>query len=126
LYDTPSPALSLRDGGRGRRQTDALTQQLKLTIEPLKNWKLMGDLNYSTTDVFYHWDLQKTYNHDVNGDPYPSKTASEVHEEGSRDNYFNTNLYTEYSRSLGSHNFKLLLGMQSELMKTRYMMAERQ
>ncbi|WP_197739888.1 SusC/RagA family TonB-linked outer membrane protein [Pedobacter sp. BS3] len=121
----PGPR-SQRDGGRGNRQTDGISQQLKLTVEPVKGWKLMGDVNYSITDIFYHWDLQRTYNHDVNGNPYPASTASEVHEEGSRDNYLNANLYTEYARSLRNHNFKVLLGMQSELMKTHYMMAERQ
>lgn len=126
LYDSPSPALSLRDGGRGARQTDRLAQQLKLTVEPLAGWKLMGDINYSTTDVFYHWDLQRTYNHDVSGKPYPALTASEVHEEAGRENYLNTNIYTEYTRSFGAHHMKALVGTQAELTKTRGLMAERQ
>ncbi len=126
LYDSPSPALSLRDGGRGSRQTDRLSQQLKLTVEPLAGWKVMGDINYSTTDVFYHWDLQRTYNHDVSGQPYPALTASEVHEEAGRDNYLNANVYTEYARSFGAHHVQALIGTQTELMKTRGLMAERQ
>ncbi len=125
LYDAPSPALFLRDGGRGEKQTDAVIQQLRLTIEPLKGWKIIGDINYSITDEFYHWDLQKTYNHDVKGDPYIVSKTSEVHEQASRTNYSNSNFYTEYSRSLGSHNLKILVGMQSELEKTRYFAATR-
>ena len=126
LYDAPSPALGLRDGGRGARQTDGLTQQLKLTVEPVKDWKLMADLNYNTINMFYHWDLQKTYNHNVKGEPYPALRNSEVHEEGRRANYLSTNLYTEYSRAIQEHHFKVLLGVQSELMKTHNLMAERQ
>jgi len=126
LYDEPSPALSLRDGGRGARQHDGISQQLKLTIKPLKGWKIFGDINYNIQDEFYHWELLQTFNHDVAGNPYLAKTASEVHEEASRSNYFNSNLYTEYSKSFGSHNFKVLAGMQSELFKTRTFEVTRQ
>ncbi len=126
LYDSPTPALSLRDGGRGARQTDRLAQQLKLTVAPIEGWKVMGDVNYSTTDVFYHWDLQQTFNHDVSGQPYPAQRASEVHEEAGRDNYLNANIYTEYGRSYGAHQVKALIGAQTELMNTRGLMAERQ
>lgn len=126
LYDAPSWALSLRDGGRGAIQEDNISQQLKLNIEPVKGWKIAGDLNYSINDVFYHWELLRTYNYDVAGNPYPAKTASEAHEEASRSNYVNLNFYTEYKRSLGVHNFKALAGVQSELYRTRIFKATRQ
>ncbi|MRG45176.1 SusC/RagA family TonB-linked outer membrane protein [Chitinophaga sp. SYP-B3965] len=125
LYDSPSPALALRDGGIGAKQYDVLSQQLKLTLEPLKGWKVMADLNYSISSQFYHWDIQRTYNHDVAGNPYVVQTATNVHEEASRNNYLNTNVYTEYARSLGGHNLKILAGTQTELTKTRFIMAER-
>src|SRR5690606_25362919 len=120
------PALSLRDGGRGARQTDRLAQQLKLTVEPLAGWNVMGDINYSTTDVFYHWDLQRTYNHDVAGEPYPALTASEVHEEAGRENYLNTNISAAYARTFALHHVTAVVGTQAELMQTRSIIAERQ
>ncbi|MDX9881448.1 MAG: TonB-dependent receptor [Prolixibacteraceae bacterium] len=126
LYDAPSPALALQDGGRGNKQTDNIVQQLQLTIEPLKGWKIMGDFNYSIRDEFYHWDLLYTYNHDVEGNPYIAGKSSEVHEVASRINYSNSNFYTEYSKSIGDHNLKILAGMQSELTKTRTFVAERE
>lgn len=125
LYDSPSPALSLRDGGRGSKQSDVLSQQLQLTIEPLIGWKIHGDLSYSISDMVYHWDLQQTFNHDVEGNGYLSKSTSHVHEESSRRNYFNSNIYTEYFKEIGDHSFKVLAGMQSELTKTRFFNAER-
>lgn len=125
LYDSPSPALALRDGGIGAKQYDVISQQLKLTLEPLKGWKVLADLNYSISSQFYHWDIQQTFNHDVAGNPYVYQNATNVHEEASRNNYLNVNVYTEYAKSLGAHNLKVLAGTQAEVTKTRYIMAER-
>lgn len=41
LYDSPTPALGLRDGGRDKHITDNLYQQARFTIEPIKNWKTL-------------------------------------------------------------------------------------
>ncbi|MGV8139779.1 MAG: TonB-dependent receptor [Mangrovibacterium sp.] len=126
LYDAPSPALALRDGGRDFHQDDDLIQQLKMTIEPSKGWKILADFNYSISNNLRHWDLQYTYNHDVAGNPYIVGKSSEVHEVAYRKNYSNSNIYSEYSRSFGNHHLKILAGMQSELTKTREFVAERE
>jgi len=126
LYDSPSPALSLRDGGKAKRQSDKYTQHINLIIEPLTNWKLFGNFAYSKVDDFYHWDLQKTYNHNVNNEPIPAKTVSKAHEEGYRSNYFNTNIYSEYLSSFKNHSFKLMGGVQFEQTQDRFIMAERE
>lgn len=126
LFQSPSPALGLRDGGRGNRQDDGLSQQLQIVVEPLKGWTINGAANYRINDNLYHWDLQKTYNHDVAGKPYLAANVSKVHEEIERINYFNSNIYTDYTRSVGEHNFKIMAGFQSELTKTRLFVAERE
>jgi TonB-linked SusC/RagA family outer membrane protein len=126
LYDSPSPALSLRDGGRYRKDNDGLTQQLMLQVEPIKGWNIFGNLNYSTEDDFFHRDFQHTFNHDVNGDPYVYSNRSSVREESARINYFSTNIYSEYSKAFGNHNLKIMAGMQSELKKVHFIMAERE
>jgi TonB-linked SusC/RagA family outer membrane protein len=125
LYSSPSPALSMRDGGRDKTQNDWTYQQLKLTLEPIKGLKLFADLNLKVNDYFRHWDTQITYNHDVSGAPYVSGSSSGTHEEAARTNYFSPNLYGEYSRSFGAHNLKLMLGYQSELNKNRSLSADR-
>src|SRR5690606_6419569 len=43
-----------------------------------------------------------------------------------RVNYFNSNIYTDYTRSFGEHNFKIMAGFQSELTQTRYYAVERE
>lgn len=125
LNSEPSPALGLRDGGRDKRQNDWTYQQLKLTLEPIKGWKIFADLNYKVNDYFRHWDIQQTFNHDVNGAPYFATTNSSVHEESSRTNYYSPDIYSEYAKSIGDHNLKLMLGYQSELNKNRSLSSDR-
>lgn len=126
LYSSPSPALGLRDRGRDSSQKDWLYQQGSIELEPIKDWKIIGEMNYRTINNFRHYDLQQTFNHDVEGNPVIYSSSSGVYEEGSRENYYNINLFTEYTREFeGGHFFKVLLGYQSELNKTRFLSAER-
>ncbi|MCM4157289.1 SusC/RagA family protein [Gramella sp. AN32] len=126
LYSSPSPALGLAEGGRDKSQTDWLYQQGELILEPVKDFLITGRMSYRTQNNFRHWDTQKTYNHDVDGNPVPYGTSNLVHEQGFRENYLNATLLNEYSKEIGEgHNFKVLLGYQSELNKTRFLSAER-
>jgi TonB-linked SusC/RagA family outer membrane protein len=115
LYDTPSPPLKVRDGGNGVYQTDNIYLQAQLVIEPVKNWKTFAEFNYWIKNADTHWEIQKTYNHNINGDPFLSTSSSHVHEDQLKDNYANTNLYSEYTHSLGEHTLKGMVGFQAEL-----------
>lgn len=59
LYDSPTPALGLRDGGRDRKKTDNLYQQAQLVIEPVKDWRTFVDFNYRIENQARNWDYQK-------------------------------------------------------------------
>ncbi|GAA4795664.1 TonB-dependent receptor [Olivibacter ginsenosidimutans] len=127
LYNSPSPALNMRDGGRGIWQTDNLYQQVQFILEPVKDWKTFVDFNYRTVNVNTHWDIQKTYNYDVAGNPYPSNNNSHVHEDQQKDNYMNWNVYTEYTKNLESgHHMKGMVGFQTELFKRKVFSAQRE
>ena len=126
LFSSPSPALGLRDGGRDKKQDDWMYQQVKIRISPLKGWNIVGNINYKTDDNFRHWDIEKTYNHDTNGDPVLYGNTSSVHEEAWRINYFSPNIYSDYSMKVGESNLKLMVGFQSEQNKYRNLTAERQ
>lgn len=118
--------LSLRDGGRDISQKDWLYQQLQFVLEPVKGWKTTIDINSSSYNQFRHYDIQKTYLHDVSGAPYLSNTSSNVYEYAQRDNYLNSNVYSEYVKQLeNGHNFKALLGFQAESQKSRNLSAKR-
>jgi len=126
LMSAPSFALPLRDQGSDKAQEDWLYQQAQLVIEPIKGWKTTGELNYRTDDQFRHWDVQKTYNHDINGNPVPYNTSTSVQEQAYRSTYLNPNLYSEYSKTVNDNNFKLLVGVQSEFYNYRDLSANRQ
>ncbi len=120
LYSSPSPALGMRDGGQDRNQKDYLYQQLQLVYEPIKGWKTFGEVNYRTRNDFRHWDVLQTYNHDVAGSPILYGRNSEVYEYAYKENYFNANLYSEYSKTIGlKHFFKVMGGFQTEQNKFR-------
>lgn len=118
LFGAPSPALNMAEGGKDKSQKDWLYQQIQLVFEPIKGWRTFGEINYRTRDDFRHWDSQATYNHDINGNPYPYRSSSNVYEYGYKEGYFNTNIYSEYSKTVAQkHNFKIMGGFQSELTK---------
>ncbi|MFT4203951.1 MAG: TonB-dependent receptor [Chitinophagaceae bacterium] len=126
LFSSPSPALGMAEGGKDNTQTDWDYQQLKLTVEPLKGWKIYGIGNYRSKVVFRHWDSQQLYNHDVNGDPYVYSASSNVYEYGYKQDYFNFNVYSEYSKTFKEkHNFKIMGGFQTESTKYRDVSVQR-
>lgn len=118
LYDAPSPALGLRDGGTDKTQTDRNVHMLDLVFKFLPTWDLHAELNYSVESATRHWDSQMTYNHDVAGNPYVYKRDSNVHEDYYKENFFNVNIYSNYDWKIGEkNNFHTMLGFQSENMK---------
>ncbi len=38
--------------GSDNTQTDWLYQQFQIVLEPIKNWKIFGEINYKTIDEF--------------------------------------------------------------------------
>lgn len=126
LYSSPSPALGLATGGMSNKQTDNLNQQVSLILEPLKNWVTRVDFNYGIKQATNHWDLQKTYNHDVAGNPVVSTNESNVHEDQLKENYLNLNVVSDYSFSIKErHNFKVMLGFQAEELNQKVFGAQR-
>lgn len=126
LYDSPSPALGLRDGGKAKMQNDNFLQQLNVIVEPLPDLKIFGSFAYTKSDDFYHWDLQQTFNYNIANEPYPAKTTSKAHEEALRSNYLSSNIYGEYMKTFLLNTFKIMAGIQYEQFENRFIMAERE
>lgn len=115
-------------GGDSNTQTDWLYQQFQIVAEPIKNWKIFGELNYKTIDEFAHSDYLKVPMWDTNNEMYidSQHNTNSVSERAERTNYFNTNIYTEYSGTfMNDHNYKVMVGFQSELNKWRKLAATR-
>lgn len=118
MFNSPSPAMGLRDGGRDKTQTDNIYQQASLVLEPVKNWITHVDFNYRIKSANRHIDKQYLYNHDVNGNPYVYDQTSYVHEDYLKENYMNINAYTEYTYNWESgHNLRGMVGFQAEQLR---------
>lgn len=109
--------------GDANTQTDWLYQQFKFVAEPIKDWKIFAELNYKTVDSFAHGDWFKEKRWDVANELIPDDKANSASEQTERTNYFNTNVYSEYSKSLNGHNLKAMVGFQAELNKWRKLKA---
>ncbi len=127
-YTAESKIYQLENGGEYKTQEDIVAQQLQFLIEPIQNWKTTVELNYRINTNFDHTDYQTAYAYDVNGNPYATaNTTSSVTEYSQKSNFFNPNIFTEYSLNLESgHNIKAMIGFQSELYKVRDITASQQ
>lgn len=115
-------------GGDSNTQTDWLYQQFQIVAEPIKNWKIFGELNYKTIDEFAHSDNLKVPMWDTSNEMYidSQNNTNSVSERTERSNYFNSNIYTEYSGIFNNaHSYKVMVGFQAELNKWRKLAATR-
>ncbi|HPD86040.1 MAG TPA: TonB-dependent receptor, partial [Proteiniphilum sp.] len=120
-YTAESKVYQIQDGGREKIQNDVFTQQLSFRFEPIENWITNVELNYKTGNYFRHRDWQTAYAYDVDEIPYAiANQTTSVNEYAYKSNFFNPNIYSEYSRELGEgHNIKGMAGFQAELYTDR-------
>ena len=117
----------MRDGGSHNEQKDAMAQQLKITVTPLKNWNIIGEMNIKTDNNWNHWEQFVVYSHykDNPENTYTALTSAnkdQVSEYSLKTTYLNPTVYSNYNFSLKEkHNFTVLGGFQAEIMKYRDM-----
>lgn len=131
-YSDPGEIAQLIQGGRSIDQTDYLYQQAQIILTPATGWNIYAEGNYRTTNRNYHSDILPAYSYDVNGNPYAlavgwnSAGHTSVYEYNRKENFLTSNIYSDYEFSLNeSHNFKVMAGFNSELMKYRTLGASR-
>ena len=119
-YVPESNIAQLQNGGRAKNQTDRIAQQLSFVATPLKGLTLNAELNYRIITQFNHRDWQTVYGYDCDNNPYViANSTSSVYEYSYKSNYFNPNLFAEYTHAFGDHNFKVMGGFQSEWFRQR-------
>lgn len=123
-FSEPSELAQMTEGGRNNYTKDFLYQQLQLQIRPLENWNITGNVNYRIINNNGHGEILKSYGYDGEGNPYAIPVGynaagyTSVSESNRKDEYFSTNLFTDYSLNIADdHNFKFLVGFNSELNK---------
>lgn len=120
----------MENGGKQNSQKDFYTNQVQLKFEPIKDWNINIEGSHRTTTQFQHWEVLPVYAYDVSGQPYYTvwdmgygsyaAGSSRVDEYGWKENYYTTNIYTDYSKQFNSgHYFKVMAGFNAELYKTR-------
>lgn len=115
-------------GERKNKENDLwLTGGLKIT--PLKDWTINVDYTYNMYILSKKQHGKEILEHTANLDivtVFPHTTPSRV-KFTTDDNYYQTfNAYTDYTKSLGKHNIKLLLGYNYETKSYRWFNAERE
>ena len=117
--------IQLEDAGVAENQNDYYTQQLGLVFEPIKDWHINVEGNLRSDHRSAHSEVLPFYGHDQNGEPfllqwntYP-KGYSEISESQNKRDYFTTNIYSDFSKTIGDHYFKVMAGFNAELTKVR-------
>lgn len=122
----------MKDGGRRKDRFEQNFHQLNIDITPLKGLAIHLQGNVRTTTNFNHTDVQKIYNHDAYGNPYPipfnssySAGQTRVIEYASKNTFYTTNLFADYVYAIKGHEFKILGGFNAELLKSRTLQGTR-
>ena len=112
----------LENGGKQINQKDLNTQQLQFIFEPIKNWRINVEGSLRTTNTNEHWDVLPVYAYNADNEPYliswngGALGLSQVNEYSYKENYYTTNIYSDYSKQFDSgHYFKVMAGFNSEL-----------
>ena len=126
---------ALTNGGRYKNNTDKFTQQFAFRLHPLEGLNINAEFNYETTATNTKRYGFQNHGWDVNGEPYNRNpddwwtggaSTTTVYERSYRANYFNPNIYADYSWTLNElHNFKVMAGYQSEWYRQKYFNAQR-
>lgn len=114
--------------GSDNTQTDWLYQQFQIVLEPIKNWKIFGEINYKTIDEFWHKHTYKLPKWNVDGSMFYKGgfDVTSAEESAGRTNFFNPNVYSEYMKAFkGGHTMKAMVGFQAELNKYRKLGAKK-
>ena len=142
-YNAYSFVPALRDGGQQVTKNQVLYNQLKLTVEPVKNWKIYVDFaNRSEVPTYTRQFKQLTevlpngnlgfipvlkglssgkyeINKDNSGFTVEPNSGDRWYEKHhGKVAYYNANARTDYEKTFGKHYFKVLVGAQLEYYST--------
>ena len=113
--------IQLEEGGKQSRQQNWITNQLQVVIEPIKDWHINLEGSMRQYNDQTHWAVLPIYGYDANNEPYGlswnggAAGYSEVQDYRGSEDYFSTNLYSDYSKTINGHYFKVLAGFNAEL-----------
>ncbi len=108
----------LEDGGIYSENNDLFTQQIRFTIEPLKEWRIYAEGSMRNTYNKNTRSRFPVYHYMVDNTPYIRDsgygTETYVRDNRFKQNYYTVNVYSDYTRSFGLHNGKVMAGVNYE------------
>ena len=108
----------LENGGEYQTNKDWFTQQLKFTFTPLTGWTIYAEGAIRVANERTYQSQIPIYNYKADNSPMLRNsdygTVNNVYDNRFRQNYYATNIYTDYTRSFGKHNGKVLVGLNYE------------
>ena len=111
------------EGGKQNNEKNWMTNQLQFVFEPIKDWHINLEGSLRQYNEKSHWAVLPIYGYDTNNQPYllswngGAAGYSEVQDYRSSEDYFSTNIYSDYSKTIGDHYFKVMAGFNAELYK---------
>ena len=108
----------LEDMGVRYEKSDRVSQQIRFTFTPLEGWNIVADGALTFTNNKTNYSMNPVSYYDCNDQPFLRNsdygTTSYVYDGRTRTNYYAVNIFTDYTRSFGLHNGKVLVGMNYE------------
>nr|WP_239060639.1 TonB-dependent receptor [Bacteroides sp. 519] len=117
--------IQMREGGKQNSRKDWNTNQLQFIFEPIKDWHITAEGSMRQYNRQQHWAVLPIYGYDADNQPYLLSWSggaagySEVQDSSEGQDYFSTNIYSDYSKTIGGHYFKVMGGFNAELYKNR-------
>lgn len=122
---------SFLNGGRHTEQKDEIYQQVKLTLSPVKDWNIIGEINFKTMNNWIDEYTNIIYSHYAKNPEetykaFLSPTTDNVYGYSYRSTFLNPNIYSNYKKTFNEkHNFSATAGFQYEDQRMRLLNARR-
>ena len=117
--------IQMEEGGKQTSEKNWITNQIQFVFEPIKDWHINVEGSLRQYNEKYHWAVLPIYGYDTDNNPYPlswnggAAGYSEVQDYRASEDYFSTNIFSDYSKTIGDHYFKVMAGFNAELYKNR-------
>lgn len=121
--------LRFRDGGQMKISNTTQVHQFNAVFEPIKGWRIVGDVNYRYRSYFNHTETIPVSQTCIDGITPGSvwDEHSGVAEDVGRNEYININAYSDYEKTFADrHYFKVMAGFQAEQYNTRTVYAQKE
>lgn len=111
----------LENGGRSKTTNDNLYAQGQVVLHPLKGWDIYADIGARIINQDNSRNLAKVYEYNVEGQPLLLPFAASyaagatfARDTYAKTNFWNSNIYTDYTFKLEDHFIKGMVGMNTE------------